>query len=106
METPVRSYLKRSSDLLEKVVAENAVLRCSNQEKDSLLNARRTRKKGKRVALKGKHVLGTAEVLELVETAEKEAPKKKRGKGRRKRTPTPESSEEEGETSEDELLGV
>lgn len=43
---------------------------------------------------------------QLVETAEKEAPKKKRSKGRRKRTPTPESSEEEDGTSEDELLGV
>ena len=73
---------------------------------DSLLSARQTRKKGKRVALKGKHVLSTVEVLELVETAEKEAPKKKRSKGRRKRTPTPESSEEEDGTSEDELLGV
>ena len=101
METPVRSYLKRSSDLLEKVVAENALLRRSNQEKDSLLNARRTRKKGKRVALKGKHVLSTAEVLELVEVAEKEAPKKKRGEGRKKQIPTPESSEEEEKTSED-----
>jgi hypothetical protein len=70
------------------------------------LNASRTRKKGKRVVLKGKHVLSTAEVLELVKTAEKEAPKKKRGKGRKKRTPTPDSSEEEEKTSKDEPLGV
>jgi hypothetical protein len=106
LKTPVRRYLKRSSTLLEKVVSENALLRRSNAEKDSLLNARRTRKKGKRITLKGKHVLSTAEILQLVEDAEKEAPKKKKGKGRKKRTPTPEPSEEEEETSEDELLRV
>jgi hypothetical protein len=70
------------------------------------LNASRTRKKGKHVVLEGKHVLSTADVLELVKTAEKEAPKKKRGKGRKKRTPTPDSSEEEEKTSKDEPLGV
>jgi hypothetical protein len=88
------------------VVSKNALLRRSNAEKDSLLNARRTRKKGKRITLKGKHVLSTAEILQLVEDAEKEAPKKKKGKGkgRKKRRPMPESSEEEEETSGDELL--
>lgn len=86
------------------MVSENALLRRSNAEKNSLLNARRTRKKGKRITIKGKHVLSTAEMLQLVEDAEKEAPKKKKGKGRKKRTATPESSEEEEETSEDELL--
>jgi hypothetical protein len=70
------------------------------------LNVRRTRKKGKRVTLKGMHVLRIAEVLDLVKTARKEAPKKKRGKGRKKRAPTLESSDEEDKTSEDELLGV
>jgi hypothetical protein len=69
------------------VVSENALLRRSNAEKDSLLNARRTRKKGKRITLKGKHVFSTAEILQLVKDAEKEAPKKKKGKGRKKRTP-------------------
>jgi hypothetical protein len=86
------------------VVSENALLRRSNAEKDSLLNTRRTRKKGKRITLKSKHILSTAEILQLVKDAEKEAPKKKKGKGRKKRTPTPESSEEEEETSKDELL--
>jgi hypothetical protein len=89
---------------LEKVVSKNALLRRSNAEKDSLLNARRARKKGKRITLKGKHVLSTAEILQLVKDAEKEAPKKKKGKRRKKRTPTPASSEEEDQTSEDELL--
>jgi hypothetical protein len=86
------------------VVSENVLLRRSNAEKDSLLNARRARKKGKRITLKSKHVLSTAEILQLVEDAEKEAPKKKKGKRRKKRTPTPASSEEEDETLEDELL--
>jgi hypothetical protein len=86
------------------VVSEKALLRRSNAEKDSLLNARRARKKGKCITLKGKHVLSTAEIIQLVEDAEKEASKKKKGKRRKKRTPTPASSEDKEETSEDELL--
>jgi hypothetical protein len=40
LRTPVRRYLKRSSTLLEKVVSENALLRRSNAEKDTLLDVR------------------------------------------------------------------
>ena len=105
MDSPAKRYLKRSQTLLEKLVAENALLRRSNAEKDTLLKVRRTRKKGKRVAIHGKHVLSTDEILKVVKEAEKEAPKKKRGRKRKLRTPTPESSIEEEETSEDELLG-
>jgi hypothetical protein len=64
--------LVRSSDLLEKVVAENALLRRSNAKKDSLLEVRRARKKGKRVVIQSKHVFSTDEILEVVEEAEKE----------------------------------
>jgi hypothetical protein len=81
LEAPVWNYLKRSLDLLEKRVAENALLRCSNAEKNTLLEVHQTHKKGKRVAIQGKYVLGTDEILKVVEEAEKEAPKKKRGKG-------------------------
>jgi hypothetical protein len=106
LESPTKRYLKRSQTLLEKVVSENALLRRSNAEKDTLLEVRRTRKKGKRVAIQGKHVLSTAEILKIVENAEKEVPKKKQGKKRKLQTPTPESSIGEEETSEDELLGA
>ena len=105
LESPAKRYLKRSQTLLEKVVAENALSRRSDAEKDTLLEVRQTRKKGKRVAIQGKHVLSTDEILKVVEEAEKEAPKKKRGRKRKLRTPTPGSSIEEEETSEDELLG-
>ena len=71
------TFSKRSLDLLEKGVAENALLRCSNAEKDTLLEVRQTRKKGKRVAIQGKYVLSTDEILKVVEEAEKEAPKKR-----------------------------
>jgi hypothetical protein len=101
LRTPVRRYLKRSSTLLEKVVSENALLCRSNAEKDTLLDVRKTRKKGKRVAIQGKHMLSTAEVLKVVKEAEKEAPKKKRGRKRKARTPTPQSTDEEEESSED-----
>jgi hypothetical protein len=77
LESPTKCYLKRSQTLLEKVVSENALLRRSNAEKDTLLEVRRTRKKGKHIAIQDKHVLSTAEILKVVENAEKEVLKKK-----------------------------
>jgi hypothetical protein len=77
LESPTKRYLKRSQTLLEKVVSENTLLRRSNAEKDTLLEVRRTRKKGKHIAIQDKHVLSTAEILKVVENAEKEVLKKK-----------------------------
>jgi hypothetical protein len=67
---------------------------------------RRTRKKGKRVAIQGKHVLSTTEILKIVENAKKEVLKKKQGRKYKLQTSTLESSIGEEETSEDELLGA
>jgi hypothetical protein len=106
LESPTKRYLKRSQTLLEKVVSENALLRCSNAEKDTLLEVRQTRKKGKRVVIQSKHILSTAEILKIVKNAEKEVLKKKQGRKRKLWTSILESSIGEEETSEDELLGA
>jgi hypothetical protein len=66
-----RTTLKRSFTLSGKLVSENALLQLWDTEKDSLLNARRTRKEDKRVALMGKDVLSTAGILQLVKDAVK-----------------------------------
>lgn len=55
---------------------------------------RRERKTGKRVALKGKYVLNTQEILDEVEKAEKQTLQKRKAKGRETRTPTPKIEEE------------
>jgi len=73
------------------------------REKDVLLNTRKTRKTGKRVALKGKYLLIKEDILKVVRDLEEETKKKKTKKGGRKTKYILISSEEEEEESVDEL---
>jgi hypothetical protein len=72
-------------------------------EKDVLLNTRKTRKTGKRVALKGKYLLTKEDILKVVQDLE-EGTKTKRTKKREKKTKyILISSKEEEEDSADKL---
>jgi hypothetical protein len=82
---------------------ENALLREENAEYKELLRVRRERKKGKRVAVKGKFVFNTREILELVEEAEVEASKGKSKKRRITKAITPEIEDEEEEGIENSI---
>ena len=73
------------------------------REKDALLNARRKRKTGKRVAIEGRVILSRDSILREVEKAEKVVKEKKAKKGKKKTPIVLSSSEEEEEDSEDEL---
>jgi hypothetical protein len=57
-------------------------------KKDVLLNTRKTRKIGKRVALKGKYLLTKEDILKVVQNLEKDTKKKKTKKKERKRRNT------------------
>jgi hypothetical protein len=72
-------------------------------EKDVLLNTRKTHKRGKRVALKGKYLLTKEDILKVVQDLEEGTKKKKAKKGRKKTEYILISSEEEKEDSIDEL---
>jgi hypothetical protein len=101
LETPVKRYIERSGSALERTTSENALLRKENAEYRELLRVRKERKKGKRVAIKGKFVFNTQEMLELVEEAEAEASKRKTKKKRTTKAITPEIEEEEEEDIEE-----
>jgi hypothetical protein len=73
------------------------------REKDVLLNTRKMRKTGKRVALKGKYLLTKEDILKVVQDLEEETKKKKMKKGGKKTKYILISSEEEEEESIDEL---
>jgi hypothetical protein len=73
------------------------------REKEDLLNRRYKRKKGKRVALKGKFLLSKDEILEVVRNIEKEAKEKMSKKGKNKKIEVIISSDSEEEGSLDEL---
>ena len=81
----------------KRIVSEIGLLRKENSEYKELLRVRRERKKGKRVAIKGKFIFNTKEILELVEEAEAEALK---GKLKKKQTARAEALEIEDEREE------
>jgi hypothetical protein len=103
LETPVKRYIERSGAAFERTTSENALLRKENAEYRELLRVRRERKKGKRVAIKGKFVFNTQEILELVEKAEAEASKGKSKKRRTTKAIIPEIEEDEEEGMEEDI---
>jgi hypothetical protein len=77
------------------------------RKKEVLLNTRKTRKTGKRVALKSKYLLTKEDILKVVQDLEEETKKKKdekrTKKGRKKTKYILISSEEEEKESANEL---
>jgi len=73
------------------------------REKDVLLDTRKTRKKGKRVALKGKYLFTKEDILKVVQDLEEETKQNKTKKGRKKTKYILISSEEEEEESFNDL---
>ncbi|KAK1085536.1 hypothetical protein LTR33_002045 [Friedmanniomyces endolithicus] len=73
IETPVKRYISRATLALEKTVSENTLLRKENTEQRKLLETRKKRTKGKRVAIEGWFVFNTEEILDVVRKAEVEA---------------------------------
>jgi hypothetical protein len=59
LKTPIKQYIKRSGAAFERTTSENALLQKENAKYRELLRIRRERKKGKRVAIKGKFVFNT-----------------------------------------------
>jgi hypothetical protein len=103
LETPIKRYIERSGAAFERTTSENAILRRELTEARELLRVRKERKKGKRVAIKGKFVFNIQEILELVEEAEAEVSKKKIRKRRTTKAITPEIEEEEEEDIEEDI---
>jgi len=82
----------------------NAILaRRELREKDALLDIRKTRRKGKRVALKGKYLLTKEDILKVVRDLKVETKKKKTKKGGKKTKYILITLEKEEEESVDKL---
>jgi hypothetical protein len=101
--TPVKRYIERSGSALERTTSENALSRKELTEARELLQVCKERKKGKRVAVTGKFVFNTKEILELVEEAEAEALKGKSKKRRTTRATTPELEDKDEEDIENSI---
>jgi hypothetical protein len=101
LATPAKRYTKRMTLALETTQSENALLRKQLADTQALLRRRKERKKGKRVALKGRFVFSTQEVLDIAKAAEAEtANKKRKNKAGKKAKPSPNNE------SDDEVIEI
>jgi hypothetical protein len=80
----VKRYIARLTQAFEAAFSKNATLRKENTKQRELLKTRKRRTTGKRVALNGKFVFRTQEVLETAKQAEEATAKKTSRKRRRK----------------------
>jgi len=83
--SPAKRYSQRMTQAVESLQSKVVTLEKRLAEQEELLGTRKTRKTGKRVALKGKFVFTTEEVLEIARQAEEEVEARKG----RKRTRRP-----------------
>ena len=82
----VRRYTARLATMAESTHTELITARKELKSAKEILNTRKKRTKGKRVALEGKFVFFTQEVLDIARAAEADAEAKKKRKQPRKRT--------------------
>jgi hypothetical protein len=82
--TSARDLIRDLIDFAKDRDTDAILARRELREKDVLLNTRKTRKSGKRVALKGKYPLTKEDILKVVQDLE-EGTKKKKTKKRRKK---------------------
>ena len=98
-----KAFIRELLIFAEERNTEATLLRRELREKDALLNARKKRKTGKRVAIEGRVILSRDSILREIEKVEKVVKEKKAKKGKKKAPTVLSSSEEEEEDSEDEL---
>lgn len=96
LPSPAKRFTERMTRAFEITNSENVTLRKQVEEQAELLNIRKTRTKGKRIALKGKFVFSTQEVLEIAKAAESETSKKRTTSQPRKRKIAETNEGEEG----------
>lgn len=78
--SPIKRYIARMTRAYEMTHSELTTIRKEHSAQKELLHIRKTRKKGKRISLKGRFVFSTQEVLEIAQQAEKETSAKKGNK--------------------------
>jgi hypothetical protein len=79
-----KAFIRELLIFAEERNTEAMLLRRELREKDVILNARKTRKTGKRVAIEGRVILSRASILREVEKVEEAIKTKKTKKGRKR----------------------
>ena len=100
LPAPVKRYLSRLTQASEALCSKNATLRMELAKQKEILQTRKNRATGKRVALKGRFVFSTQEVLEIAQEAERVTADKTSSKRRRTQATVAEIEEQEVEVLE------
>ena len=95
LSSTTKRYIERMTRALEMAQSENVTLRKELKAQEELLRTRQNRRKGKRVALKGKFVLSTDKVLKIAWEAEADFARKKRRQRQRSRIDNIKDSDDE-----------
>lgn len=86
LSSTTKRCIERMTRALEMAQSENVTLCKELRAQEELLRTRQNRQKGKWVALKGKFVLSTEEVLKIAQEAEADSARKKRRQRQRSRS--------------------
>lgn len=70
LQTPARKFIPRLASTTEWLLAENIILKLELQKSKDMLGTRKAQAAGKRLVLKGKIVISTAEILTAFEKCE------------------------------------
>lgn len=100
LPTSVKRYITRLTQAFEATCSKNATLRKENAEQRELLTRRKHRSTGKRVALNGRFVFSTQEVLKIAREAEEAIADKNKRIRRRKQSAAIKIEEQENEPFE------
>ena len=100
LPTPAKRYISQLTQASEAMSSKITTLRTELAKQKEILQTRKNRTKGKRVALKGKFVFSTQEVLEVARAAEQASEGKTSRKRLRKQSIAIEIEEQENEVVE------
>ena len=106
VSTPIRQYIRKSTTRAKQLQAHTIVHQHNANNLRSIIKKHTTRKKGKRVVLKGHFHISTQELCNVVVQAEKETKKQVKGKGKKKGKAIiykTESDKDEEEEAEDQI---
>jgi len=85
LDTPARHYIPHLVEITEQLLAENSILQRRLADAEGIIEARKERKQGKRLLLKGTYGLSTMEIAAALKECEKATQSKKVPKGRGKK---------------------
>ena len=88
LQTPAWKYIPRLASMAEWLLTENVILKFELANMKALISKRKLREGGKRLILKGKIVISTAEILKLIEEAEAATKNKKMRTGKPRGRPS------------------